>query len=114
MWAEELVGLANKIALRQYRSALERMRKELLKEGTRTPLNGLEKSWANAISGWISDFDSLDSTDTESLLRHVQRTRKAFGGMGSLNDVASTDGTSLDRDRESLFKLCNKLISQYQ
>jgi hypothetical protein len=101
------------MALLKYASALKEIHKALLIEASKTSLAGLESTWAITISDWIAELDSMNA-DREAILRHVQRTRYAFGGMGSLNDIASTDGTSLDRDRETLFKLCNKLISQYQ
>jgi hypothetical protein len=65
--------------------------------------------WADRLECWVIEFRAIPLSDHKSRLEHLIRTRRAFGGMGSLNDVSLPEADEL---RKALFESVNSLIAE--
>ena len=94
-------------ALVRYRRSLVRMAKFLSRYR--------ESKWSGVLQGWRSELDgiSLSRSGLDTLRRHAARTKRVFGGMGSLNDVAISPmaGHKIPTDREIRRKV-NRNLSE--
>lgn len=52
-----------------------------------------DAGWSSTLKSWIAEFDELDRIHGPigTFEKHLSRTRQAFGGMGSLNDIAISE-----------------------
>lgn len=92
------------LAVRRYKRLLERLQQLFSRN---TSAVGMAAEWSETLRGWVSDLPTASRSRSE-LLNHVIRTRRAFGGMGSLNDVPLDSANEI---RESLFETANILIA---
>ena len=76
--------------------------------------DALASQWADNLRVWVAEYDSFDKTDSSIVREHVIRTRKAFGGMGSLNDVSISGVAMFDNLRDRLFMSCNEVIAELE
>ncbi len=93
-------------AVRRYRILLRRVGRVLSKQSGK---NALAAEWADRLATWAAELRAIRQKDTHTLIHHLARTRRAFGGMGSLNDVSVNDANV---PREALFEAVNSLLAE--
>lgn len=71
--------------LAEYERVLSRIHQLLEVEG--------HEHWSRTLAGWLAEYKTIDLSngDHTRLTLHMLRTRSAFGGMGSLNDLLLSD-----------------------
>ena len=91
----------------RYEALLRKLQRDLHR---RSRENGLAADWAARLTSWIAELQDIRRADDKrSLQAHVARTRKAFGGMRSLNDIAG--GTELSEDLFETTKALELVLS---
>ena len=77
-----------------------------------------EKKWSCHLTTWINELPKLSDMEVNS---HLQRTRKALGGMGSIGDIVicpenghiiSANENEITKANDQLRKLVNELASE--
>jgi hypothetical protein len=62
-----------------YRQLLAQIRDLLLGVG--------DTRWGPRLQSWIAELDGLQTSDEQSMMEHVRRTRRSVAGMGSMGDI---------------------------
>lgn len=70
-----------------------------------------EKKWSTRLDEWIRELRGIDST--KALRIHIERSRRATGGMGSLGDltICPQAGHAIVNDRAAISAASQQLWS---
>lgn len=92
--------------LDQYRELVNEVRSHLARYG--------DRRWAPRLEGWLSELDDVEKAGSRQvLIAHVQRMRKALGGMGSIGDIVICPeaGYSISDSEKDIQRANQQLLS---